>query len=56
MYSSSDLDLNVMPVWSNNITGNGVVVCIVDDGESNSDLTFYTHMYNYQILPTPDVM
>ncbi|KAI3361440.1 hypothetical protein L3Q82_013604, partial [Scortum barcoo] len=30
-YKSSGFDLNVMPVWSNNITGNGVVVSIVDD-------------------------
>ncbi|KAJ4930973.1 hypothetical protein JOQ06_025274, partial [Pogonophryne albipinna] len=28
---SSGLDLNVMPVWSNNITGAGVVVSIIDD-------------------------
>ncbi|KAG7475171.1 hypothetical protein JOB18_025893 [Solea senegalensis] len=28
---SSGVDLNVMPVWSNNITGNGVVVSIIDD-------------------------
>ncbi|KAK1896001.1 Neuroendocrine convertase 1 [Dissostichus eleginoides] len=30
---SSGLDLNVMPVWSNNITGAGVVVSIIDDAE-----------------------
>ncbi|AWO97070.1 putative proprotein convertase subtilisin/kexin type 4-like [Scophthalmus maximus] len=32
-YSAGGFDLNVMPVWSNNITGHGVVVSIVDDGE-----------------------
>uniref|UniRef100_UPI003AABD16D endoprotease bli-like n=1 Tax=Centroberyx gerrardi TaxID=166262 RepID=UPI003AABD16D len=39
-YSSSGFDLNVMPVWSNNITGNGVVVSIIDDGidHTNKDL------------------
>ncbi|KAM7382468.1 hypothetical protein PAMP_002195 [Pampus punctatissimus] len=30
-YNSSGFDLNVMPVWSNNITGNGVVITIIDD-------------------------
>ncbi|KAF0045013.1 hypothetical protein F2P81_001542 [Scophthalmus maximus] len=30
-YSAGGFDLNVMPVWSNNITGHGVVVSIVDD-------------------------
>lgn len=34
-YNSSGFDLNVMPVWRNNITGSGVVVSIIDDGESN---------------------
>ncbi|XP_069393948.1 proprotein convertase subtilisin/kexin type 4-like isoform X3 [Paralichthys olivaceus] len=39
-YRSSESDLNVMPVWSNNITGNGVVVSIIDDGidHKNKDL------------------
>nr|XP_029498237.1 PC3-like endoprotease variant B [Oncorhynchus nerka] len=39
-YSSSHFDLNVMPVWSRNITGNGVVVSIIDDGvdHTNTDL------------------
>ncbi|KAM3873590.1 neuroendocrine convertase 1-like [Diretmus argenteus] len=39
-YSSSSFDLNVMPVWSSNITGNGVVVSIIDDGvdHTNHDL------------------
>nr|XP_046256264.1 proprotein convertase subtilisin/kexin type 4-like [Scatophagus argus] len=39
-YRSDGLDLNVMPVWSNNITGNGVVVSIIDDGvdHGNKDL------------------
>ncbi|XP_059195886.1 neuroendocrine convertase 2-like [Centropristis striata] len=39
-YNSSGFDLNVMPVWSNNITGNGVVVSIIDDGvdHTNKDL------------------
>ncbi|XP_041649206.1 uncharacterized protein LOC121513485 [Cheilinus undulatus] len=31
-YNSGGFDLNVMPVWRNNITGNGVVVSIIDDG------------------------
>ncbi|XP_029927392.1 PC3-like endoprotease variant B isoform X2 [Myripristis murdjan] len=37
---STAFDLNVMPVWSNNITGNGVVVSIIDDGVdyTNKDL------------------
>ena len=26
-------DLNVMPVWQKNITGRGVVLSIIDDGE-----------------------
>ncbi|KAM3613976.1 uncharacterized protein V6R79_007817 [Siganus canaliculatus] len=39
-YSSGGLDMNVMPVWSNNITGRGVVVSIIDDGVDyeNKDL------------------
>lgn len=27
-------DLNIMPVWKRNITGRGIVVSIIDDGES----------------------
>uniref|UniRef100_UPI0037E838A5 proprotein convertase subtilisin/kexin type 4-like n=1 Tax=Semicossyphus pulcher TaxID=241346 RepID=UPI0037E838A5 len=40
MYNSSGFDLNVMSVWRNNITGNGVVVSIIDDGidHTNKDL------------------
>ncbi|CAJ1061950.1 furin-like protease kpc-1 [Xyrichtys novacula] len=39
-YNSSGFDLNVMPVWENNITGNGVVVSVIDDGidHTNKDL------------------
>ncbi|XP_040901298.1 proprotein convertase subtilisin/kexin type 4-like [Toxotes jaculatrix] len=39
-YNSSGFDLNVMPVWSKNITGDGVVVSIIDDGvdHTNEDL------------------
>ncbi|KAM9723718.1 neuroendocrine convertase 1-like [Menidia menidia] len=39
-YNSSGFDLNVMPVWRNNVTGNGVVVSIIDDGvdHTNKDL------------------
>ncbi|XP_023186419.1 furin-like protease kpc-1 [Xiphophorus maculatus] len=39
-YNSSGFDLNVMPVWRNNITGSGVVVSIIDDGvdHTNKDL------------------
>lgn len=39
-YNSSVFDLNVMPVWSNNVTGSGVVVSIIDDGvdHTNKDL------------------
>lgn len=29
----SGLDLNVEPVWIQNITGSGVVVSVVDDGK-----------------------
>ncbi|XP_056300760.1 neuroendocrine convertase 1-like [Pseudoliparis swirei] len=39
-YNSSGVDLNVMPVWMNNVTGDGVVVSIIDDGvdHTNKDL------------------
>ncbi|KAE8288433.1 PC3-like endoprotease variant A [Larimichthys crocea] len=37
-YNSSGFDLNVMPVWRNNITGNGVVVSIIDDVKRVTDL------------------
>ncbi|XP_067458445.1 neuroendocrine convertase 1-like [Thunnus thynnus] len=39
-FDSDGFDLNVMPVWRNNITGNGVVVTIIDDGidHTNKDL------------------
>eukprot|EP00063_Salmo_salar_P080826 XP_014055661.1 PREDICTED: uncharacterized protein LOC106604993 [Salmo salar] len=37
-YSSSHFDLNVMPVWSRNITGNGVVVSIIDDGVDHTNM------------------
>ncbi|XP_042346363.1 neuroendocrine convertase 1-like [Plectropomus leopardus] len=39
-YNASGFDLNVMPVWSNNISGSGVVVSIIDDGvdHTNKDL------------------
>ncbi|XP_035020543.1 furin-like protease kpc-1 isoform X1 [Hippoglossus stenolepis] len=39
-FKSSGFDLNVMPVWSKNITGSGVVVSIIDDGvdHTNKDL------------------
>ncbi|XP_028985756.1 neuroendocrine convertase 2-like isoform X2 [Betta splendens] len=39
-YGASGADLNVMPVWNNNITGDGVVVSIIDDGldYTNKDL------------------
>ncbi|XP_034384395.1 neuroendocrine convertase 1-like [Cyclopterus lumpus] len=39
-YNSSGVDLNVMPVWINNVTGDGVVVSIIDDGvdHTNKDL------------------
>ncbi|XP_055759371.1 PC3-like endoprotease variant B [Salvelinus fontinalis] len=37
-YSASHFDLNVMPVWSRNITGNGVVVSIVDDGVDHTNM------------------
>ncbi|XP_063056003.1 neuroendocrine convertase 1-like [Engraulis encrasicolus] len=39
-YSQAHLDLNVMPVWQNSITGQGVVVTIIDDGvdHTNADL------------------
>ena len=28
-----NLDINILPVWSKGITGRGVVVAILDDGE-----------------------
>ena len=31
-YGPSGLDLNVEPVWQDGITGQGVVVGVVDDG------------------------
>ncbi|XP_019896932.2 neuroendocrine convertase 1 isoform X2 [Esox lucius] len=37
-YSSSHSDLNVMPVWSRNITGDGVVVSIIDDGVDHTNM------------------
>ncbi|KAM8869963.1 neuroendocrine convertase 2-like isoform 10-T13 [Spinachia spinachia] len=39
-YSFGGLDLNVMPVWINTVTGDGVVVSIIDDGidHTNKDL------------------
>ncbi|XP_045901133.1 furin-like protease kpc-1 [Micropterus dolomieu] len=51
-YNSSGFDLNVMPVWSNNITGNGVVVSIIDDGidHTNKDLK-----KNFEALASFDV-
>ncbi|XP_070690897.1 proprotein convertase subtilisin/kexin type 4-like [Pempheris klunzingeri] len=51
-YNSSEFDLNVMPVWSNNITGNGVVVSIIDDGldHTNKDLR-----KNFEALASVDL-
>lgn len=37
-YGGGGLDLNIMPVWCLNVTGDGVVVSIVDDGESSLSL------------------
>ncbi|XP_035601378.1 proprotein convertase subtilisin/kexin type 6-like isoform X2 [Oncorhynchus keta] len=37
-YSSCHFDLNVMPVWSRNSTGNGVEVSIIDDGVDHTNL------------------
>ena len=35
-------DLNVLPVWANNVTGSGVVVAILDDGQcSHRSSIFY---------------
>ena len=45
-YRSSSLDLNVMPVWKKNITGNGVVVSIIDDGELNTQM-HRKHMHSF---------
>ena len=39
------LDLNVEPVWVQGITGNGVVVSIMDDGK-------YVHVYTDIIIAT----
>ena len=43
----SSLDLNVEPVWMQGITGRGVVVAFVDDGNNNyySDLVFLVYAY-----------
>nr|XP_040020160.1 furin-like protease kpc-1 isoform X2 [Gasterosteus aculeatus aculeatus] len=51
-YSFSGFDLNVMPVWKNTITGDGVVVSIVDDGidHTNKDLK-----KNFEALASFDV-
>ncbi|XP_053289504.1 furin-like protease kpc-1 [Pleuronectes platessa] len=51
-YNSSGVDLNVMPVWSKNITGSGVVVSIIDDGvdHTNKDLK-----RNFEALASLDV-
>ncbi|XP_047190979.1 endoprotease bli-like isoform X2 [Scophthalmus maximus] len=51
-YSAGGFDLNVMPVWSNNITGHGVVVSIVDDGldHTNKDLR-----RNFEALASVDL-
>uniref|UniRef100_A0AAQ6IQY4 P/Homo B domain-containing protein n=2 Tax=Anabas testudineus TaxID=64144 RepID=A0AAQ6IQY4_ANATE len=51
-YNSSGFDLNVMPVWNNNITGNGVVVSIIDDGldYTNKDLK-----KNFEALASADL-
>ncbi|XP_071324577.1 furin-like protease kpc-1 [Trachinotus anak] len=51
-YTSSGFDLNVMPVWSKNITGDGVVVSIVDDGldHTNKDL-----QKNFEVLASFDL-
>ncbi|XP_056457987.1 neuroendocrine convertase 1-like [Gadus chalcogrammus] len=51
-YRSSSLDLNVMPVWKKNITGNGVVVSIIDDGVdyTNEDLK-----RNFEALASVDL-
>ena len=35
----SGLDLNVEPVWKQGITGTGVTVAVVDDGERFSSTT-----------------
>ncbi|XP_061573887.1 neuroendocrine convertase 1-like [Cololabis saira] len=54
-YNSSRFDLNVMPVWKNNITGNGVVVSIVDDGvdHTNKDLKKnFEALASYDLLAT----
>ncbi|XP_030015076.1 endoprotease bli-like [Sphaeramia orbicularis] len=51
-YNNNGFDLNVMPVWSNNITGRGVVVSIIDDGvdHTNKDLK-----KNFEALASVDL-
>ncbi|XP_056902341.1 neuroendocrine convertase 1-like isoform X5 [Takifugu flavidus] len=51
-YRVGGLDLNVMPVWCHNVTGDGVVVSIIDDGvdHQNKDLT-----RNFEALASFDV-
>ncbi|XP_075952570.1 proprotein convertase subtilisin/kexin type 4-like isoform X2 [Anarhichas minor] len=50
---NSGFDLNVMPVWINNITGDGVVVSIIDDGvdHTNKDLE-----KNFEALASFDLL
>ncbi|XP_020565544.1 proprotein convertase subtilisin/kexin type 4-like [Oryzias latipes] len=52
-FNFSRFDLNVMPVWKNNITGNGVVVSIIDDGvdHTNKDLR-----KNFEVFASFDLL
>ena len=38
--ADQDLDVHVLPVWNQGITGKGVVVTILDDGKFTFNLLF----------------
>ena len=46
------VDINVIPVWERGITGRGVVVSILDDGELVFDLAlpYFPELYNLGCL------
>ncbi|KAM9310501.1 neuroendocrine convertase 1-like isoform 2-T3 [Pholidichthys leucotaenia] len=51
-FNISGLDLNVMPVWKNNITGSGVVVSIIDDGLDHTNMDLKK---NFEALASVDL-
>ena len=52
-YGQSGLDLNVEPAWMQGATGHGVVVAVVDDGQSTLVLVFkclhYGSLHRYGV-------